>query len=121
MAISPNILPHVERVAQFRLGNDLYAPALLCYDRHHLKASSPFPALFAYGTEVLFIYYHINGQAATLVILLILLLPPKSGGYLAGALPLPLRLCASMQRRSGPPFGVNFTVFCFLRRVQGGG
>ena len=37
VTIGSHIFSHIERIAQFRLVNDLDPPALSCYDRYHVR------------------------------------------------------------------------------------
>ena len=45
VTICPDILSHIERIAQLRLEDDLDLPALSCYYRDHLRIFSAYLAL----------------------------------------------------------------------------
>src|ERR1700730_6876073 len=40
VAISTHVLPHIQRITQFSLKNDLYPFSLLCDNRYHLHSPS---------------------------------------------------------------------------------
>src|SRR5713226_3750236 len=80
VAISTHILPHIQRITQFSLKNDLYPFSLLCDNRYHMRLLSPLysqfvvyssqSAIFIEQKFYFIVLYIINEFSATLCMVL---------------------------------------------------